>query len=159
METERKRRERLAVEIEAAESRSDWDGFLRTLRDAAAEYDSDEVEHVLTLLESAEAQGEARVAALCLALAYLSSVHRAEFYDRAISSLSVRARDDSAQVRSAVAEALRHLGGGKADELLNEVEETAWKRFLSTTSAWAKELPAGYRADDSRESIYSDRGE
>lgn len=38
-------------------------------------------------------------------------------------------------------------------------QEAAWQEFLAAGAAWAEKLPAGHVVDDSRESIYSDRGE
>lgn len=38
-------------------------------------------------------------------------------------------------------------------------QEAAWRDFLSSATAWSRNLPSGYRVDDSRESIYAGRGE
>ena len=38
-------------------------------------------------------------------------------------------------------------------------QEAAWQEFLAGTADWSKDLPEGTVVDDSRESIYSGRGE
>lgn len=40
-----------------------------------------------------------------------------------------------------------------------EEQESAWLGFLASTAEWSKDLPEGAVVDDSRESIYSGRGE
>ncbi len=45
------------------------------------------------------------------------------------------------------------------DHTASDEQEAAWKHFLTSTAAWSKNLPPGYRVDDSRESIHAGRGE
>jgi hypothetical protein len=40
-----------------------------------------------------------------------------------------------------------------------EDQDAAWREFLAATTNWSKDLPKGTVVDDSRESIYSGRGE
>ena len=73
--------------------------------------------------------------------------------------------------------ALARESGKEIDELLRELvhealetrtdvvevapdeRQAAWQSFLVAGAEWSKELPAGHIVDDSRESIYSGRGE
>ena len=48
-------------------------------------------------------------------------------------------------------------GGGEAQSA--DEQEAAWQRFLAAGREHMKTLPEGHALDDSRESIYSGRGE
>jgi len=72
-----------------------------------------------------------------------------------------RLQSNAAARRMSLEAYLAELAGKDAPPALDHSQRlAAWDQFVGGMSKWAEvNLPAGYVADDSRESIYDGRGE
>ena len=66
-------------------------------------------------------------------------------------------KDVGQLLRELLREALASRGPN--GDTASDEQEAAWRDYLSSAAAWSKDLPAGHRVDDSRESIFAGRGE